>query len=147
MSASPAEQEAVVGLTMQALAAGLTDDPAKGADFLADIGHWGAAAIFGACWAFAECICIDMDRADDDGSFALEVVHLETDQDALDEAPPEVVWCGRFITAHLNEDPETKLALFNAAEAEGFLPQAALGLLGAAHAVLRDRHQRMHGNN
>lgn len=57
----------------------------------------------------------------------------------IDEARYDKVWVARFVSAYANADVPTGEALFNAAIADGQLPDCLLALAGSTIATLRHR--------
>lgn len=57
----------------------------------------------------------------------------------IDEAAYDARWVARFVSAYVNADASTGTALFNAALADGELPNCLLTLAGSTVATLRRR--------
>jgi hypothetical protein len=57
----------------------------------------------------------------------------------IDQAGYDARWVARFISAYVNEDESTGMALFGAALADGRLPECLLMLAGSTAATLRRR--------
>jgi hypothetical protein len=57
----------------------------------------------------------------------------------IDEATYDARWVARFVSAYVNSDASTGVALFGAALADGQLPECLLMLAGSAVATLRRR--------
>lgn len=57
----------------------------------------------------------------------------------IDQAAYDARWVARFVSAYVNSDGSTGQALFDAALADGQLPDCILMLVGSAIATLRRR--------
>jgi hypothetical protein len=57
----------------------------------------------------------------------------------IDKAEYDARWVARFISAYVNEDESTGLALFGVALADGMLPDCLMMLAGSTAATLRRR--------
>lgn len=57
----------------------------------------------------------------------------------IDEAAYDTRWVARFVSAYVNDDEPTGVALFGAAVADGKLPECLMTLAGSTAATLRRR--------
>ncbi len=60
----------------------------------------------------------------------------------IEDARYDARWVARFVSAYVNEDEPTGVALFSAAIADGKLPECLLMLAGSTAATLRRRDMR-----
>jgi hypothetical protein len=89
----------------------------------------GVAGAYGVAW------CLAATMVGDDvpqGPWTL-------DFPGIDEAGYDARWVARFVSAYVNSDTSTGAALFQAALADGELPDCLLTLTGSAVATLRRR--------
>lgn len=89
----------------------------------------------GVVGAYNVAWCLAATMVGDDvprGSWAL-------DFPGIDEATYDARWVARFVSAYANSDAQTGVALFDAALADGQLPECLLMLAGSAVATLRRR--------
>jgi hypothetical protein len=57
----------------------------------------------------------------------------------IENATYDARWVARFVSAYVNEDEPTGVALFSAAIADGMLPECLLMLAGSTAATMRRR--------
>lgn len=139
--AVPAELTAAIKAALRAVLVGDGDEAADQFDIIA--GHH-LPGLFTACSAWATVVASTMppgDSSGEDGWFSLEFGAVRAGQfTAVNPAdiPADekgVVWAGQFLTAWLNKDTGTAMAVFNAATADA-LGQGAVWLLRQAAAAI-----------
>lgn len=85
--------------------------------------------------AYNVAVCLAATMVGDDVHHGMWML----DFPGIDEAEYDARWVARFVSAYVNADSSTGAALFNAAIADGELPNCLLTLAGSTVATLRRR--------
>ena len=97
--------------------------------FDAVVDRAGVGGAYDVAWCLAATMVGDGIRV---GAWTLDFPGIE-------EAAYDARWVARFVSAYANHDADTGEALFNAAIADGQLPECLLALAGSTVATLRHR--------
>lgn len=97
--------------------------------FDAAVDRSGLAGAYGVAWCLAATMVGD---GAPPGACTL-------DFPGIDQVGYDTRWVARFVSAYANRDADTGEALFDAAMADGLLPDCLLTLAGSAVATLRSR--------